>query len=512
MLGKRSLGDLSAESDPLFKDHFVESIYLSRIISNRSDIVYGSKGMGKTALRRALAELKSDLFYHTKTIEIDRINFSQVYAAILKATLTSDFDASALARTAWLNALSIYCLEGVSEALASARGYEGLRDRIFSFLSARGFAQKQPPNRRLVSIIENLFNFVAKIGIEGNGTPSPNSTQGVSEIALPYTDDFLLDPSLHALIEESSTVIAQSGKAFLICLDGFDSIVSESAESRKHIFAGLIDAIWKCSKDPLFSHAFAFKAFLPQELTGEARKLVWDDDKFIYNSHFLRWKEGDLQDLVAKRLRPHARTKSPNFADVWRDFMPDNISNVAHKTDESCFSYVLRHTLYRPRHLIVHVQFILDRWDESHSAFKVDPSFIPSIVAETNQELAARVVSQLEVPHPNLDTFLRSWGRSPSTILFGDFIDRISKYFSCQTPSEANEVFDSLFNFGICGVARANGLKTTQKVTTFQFGFVGSVKKLAPTLNRSDIVAISPMLCEYCGCTASEYGVVLPIE
>ena len=57
-------------------------------------------------------------------------------------------------------------------------------------------------------------------------------------------------------------------------------IVDHSAESRRAIFAGLIDAIDKCSSDALFVNAFSFKAFLPQELTDEANAIVWDSDKF----------------------------------------------------------------------------------------------------------------------------------------------------------------------------------------------------------------------------------------
>jgi hypothetical protein len=512
---RRPLGDLDAAKDPFFKAHFVESLDLLRILNNNSDIVYGSKGVGKTALRRALAELKANAFYYAKTVDLDRINFPQVYAALIKATLTSDSDASALARTAWLNALSIYCLESVAEALADRRGHEDLRNRILNFLTERGFTQVETPNNRLVKIIGTLLTFVANIGLEDCDPPtSPTPPHAIGGPILPFTDDFSLDPSLRQLIEEASAMISKSGKVVLICLDGFDSIVAESAESRKHIFAGLIDAIWKCSKDPSFDVAFAFKAFLPQELTGEARKLVWDDDKFIYNTHFLRWTEKDLQDLVAKRLRPYARTKSNGFMDIWRDFMPEKVTNPTHKIDEPSFGYILRHTLYRPRHLIVHIQLILNRWDESYAAVRVDPSFIPSVVAETNQELAMRVVAQLEVPHPNLDAFLRSWGRSSSTILFGDFTDRIGKYFDCPTPSQANEVFDSIFNFGVCGVARNGDLKNNQKTNSFQFGYVGARpgRKVASTLNRSDVVALSPMLSEYCGCTASEYGVVMPVE
>jgi hypothetical protein len=69
---KRFLGVLDAQADPDFKSHFIESNDLKRILSEESDVIYGSKGVGKTALRRALVELKESYFYTTKTFGLCR--------------------------------------------------------------------------------------------------------------------------------------------------------------------------------------------------------------------------------------------------------------------------------------------------------------------------------------------------------------------------------------------------------------------------------------------------------
>ena len=57
---RRFLGELDAAKDQYFKNHFVESLDIELLNTERSDIVFGAKGVGKTALRRALTELHKD--------------------------------------------------------------------------------------------------------------------------------------------------------------------------------------------------------------------------------------------------------------------------------------------------------------------------------------------------------------------------------------------------------------------------------------------------------------------
>jgi hypothetical protein len=504
---KRFLGDLDAATDKSFKNHFVESIDLLRINHAKSDIVYGTKGVGKTALRRALTELNRDSFFTSKTIDLDQISFYQVHRALSDVKETSNADVATLARNTWRNVLSLYCLEGVAETLPG--GHE-LKHGIEEFLGEQQFRDTTSTNNRLITAIHRLFRIVGGLGLDEAESLPP----GVSTREVTLMNDLPLNARFRALLKQCSQLIIPSKKVALICLDGFDSIIDHAPESRKAIFAGLIDAIYKFSKDPLFLGAFCFKAFLPQELTEEARTIIWDADKFVHSTHYLWWSEENFKDLLRKRLRTYAKTKSPKFVDIWRDFMPDKVVNPAHKLEESSFGYVLRHTLYRPRQILTHMQCLLDQWDAVNTAFKIDPSFIPSIIARTNYEMAQNVVFQLGITHPRLGAFMKSWSGSPSTIFVGDFLDRITKYFSCQSPQEAGEVFDSLFNFGVFGFARSVDIKPNQRTAAFHFVYVGErlASNMSTSLALHDVVALSPMFSEFCGCTPSEFGIVVPTE
>jgi len=505
---RRDLGDLDAKTDQRFKNHFVESIDLSRINNNNSSIVYGSKGAGKTALRRALTELNRDSFLTTKTIDLDEISFAQVHQALARLRDTSRAEIANLARNTWRNVLAVYCLEAVADTVPKE---SVLRREIREFLASEGYIEIESSNNRIIGLIERLLTLSGGIGLE-RGT---SHSLGLTKTQLSVINEFPYHPALRSLLDKCAGIIEESGKFVLICLDGFDSIIDHTPESRKAIFAGLIDAIYKCSKDRLFCNSFCFKAFLPRELTEEARMIVWDADKFIQNTHYLRWPENSFQDLLSRRLQSYSRTKSGHFNDIWRDLMPEKIKNPTHGVEEYSFGYILRHTLYRPRQVLTHMQRIFDYWDESpSSSFRVDPSFIPPIIARTNYEMAQYVVNQMQITHPQLGHFMKSWGGSSNTIFVGDFQDRIGKIFGCQTLQETGTVFDSLFNLGIFGLARSSEIKNSARSTSFRFGFVGDTfaPNIHATVNNFDVVALSPMFSEFCGCTASDWGAVIPTE
>jgi len=147
------------------------------------------------------------------------------------------------------------------------------------------------------------------------------------------------------------------------------------------------------------------------------------------------------------------------------------------------------------------------------SATRVDPTFIPQIVATTNYELARSVLNQLELRRPGLTRFMRSWNSCDSTMPVIDLQERLRKLFDLRTIQETNPLFDDLFNFGLVGIATEKSVQASGSRTEFKFGFVGDrvIPNIHTTLDGGDFVALSPMLHEYCGCSPSEYGAVVPI-
>jgi hypothetical protein len=502
---RRYLGPVSAERDERFEDHFVASIDLTRLLRPQSDVVYGSKGVGKTALRRALTELHCDQFYTTKTVNLKRLSFAQVHKALEDLGKASSTELPNLARNMWQNVLALYGLEAIGASLPSNHPTKTKIETLFKSLDDTD----EDPSSRLVGYIDRLLLRFGQVGLE-NGSRTALS---VPIKSMSLLSEFPSDPRVKGLLTECSALVTPTGKVVLLCLDGFDSIVDRTAAARTAIFAGLIDAIFETIQDPELSSMFAYKAFLPQELTRAAHVMVWEADKYLGHAHYLRWSEDDFGAFLRKRLIRYAKTRSSGFLDVWHDFMPEKIRNDQHRFDEASFNYILRHTLYRPRQVLIHVQEILDLWDARSDKFRVDPSFVPTVVASMNQTLAQMVVNQLELDHPGLNAFMKSWRGRKNTVTVGEFQDRIRKIFGISDTLESLEFFDTLFNFGIFGVAERRDLSLTTQQARFRFDYVGDgvTPGVHFSLDDKDVVAFSPMFHEFCGCIPSEFGAIIPV-
>ena len=505
---RRFLGDLDAEMDEKFGDHFIEPPVLERIRSTSSNIIFGSKGSGKTAIRRGLVEMNRENYFATKTVDLDEISFDQVHAALEQLNETTQTELSTLASNTWRNVLALHCLDAVAGTLQKQ---SGLTQEIANLLASEKFHPDD--TNPLVSQIERFLRRIVGLGLESKEKtvlPLSQEQRGVAT-------SFPLNPGVTRLLESCNDIIAKSGKRVLVCIDGFDSIVGHTPASRLAIFSGLIDAVQKLSRDRLLSQTFSFKAFLPQELADNAQSVVWDSDKYILNTHYLKWSTTGIERFIMKRFLPYSRKKSGQFPVVWHEFMPEKVPNSHYKTAEDSLAYILRHTLYRPRQILIHLQRILDEWDETSNSFRVDTSFIPRVVADTNLVLATSVVNQLEVTHPGTEAFMQSWSGSPNILNVGKFAERIRRTYGVQDPSDFNEIFDYLYNFGVFGIvprggaANVSGAARSSKAS-FQFAFVQGryIRNVHTSVEDSALLAFSPMFHEYCGCVPVGDSPIVP--
>lgn len=501
----RDLGEMDAHKDQIFKEHFIELQNLDKIIDDDSDIIFGLKGSGKTALCRALSELHQDKYFNTKIIDLDNISFTQTHEALKKLNNTTNKEIVNLASLTWRNVLLIYGVEAVSDILDESHYIKAKIDKFI----LNGQYSNPKSNNRLIASIQNLLIKIKNIGLENpEEAPIGLSIKQLDEV------DRVIDEEFIELLNEIKNVLLKNNKKVLLCLDGFDSIIDHTNESRNAIFTGLIDAIYKLSKDTLLSQCFCFKAFLPRELTDGVQFSHFDADKFIFNSHFLNWSVNEFEKFLSKRMIRFARTKSPSFKDIWSEIMPEKIYNPVHNSDENTFSYILRHTLYRPRHLLIQLQSVLDEWDSKYLTTKVDPSFIPKVVSSTNSKLSHLIAGELEYTIPGITMFLHSWNGISNTTKMQFFRDRLKRLFQLESYIEISDLFDKLYNFGVIGYAReADLIKTTSNSVGFNYSYVDGAfgsRKIYNSLEDNDVIALSPIFKEYCGTKVSEYGIIYP--
>jgi hypothetical protein len=499
---KRNLGAMEAQKDNNFENHFIEVQNLEKIIDNDSDIIYGLKGSGKTALCRALTELNKDIFFTTKLINLDSISFSQIHSALEALRSTTNKEVVNLASKTWHNVLLIYGIETYAESLPDN---DDLKNKINAFVKKKKYTNTKS-NNRIHTFLQNLIIKIRDLGFSSTDESPLGLTSGQFEEI-----DKTFDDELYELILESKKSLSHQNKKILLCLDGFDSIIDHTEESRKAIFSGLVDAIYKCSKDTFISDNFCFKAFLPRELTEDVRMIHFDADKFIFNSHYLNWAKREFEELLIKRLTPYSRTKSKSFTDIWNEHFPEKIYNSVHSTEENTFDYILRHTLYRPRHLLIHLQYIIDEWDLKYTSQKIHPSSIPKIVCQTNSKLSELISAELEYAINGITQFLHSFNSVSCTTEFSFFTSRMRKMFGIDTRENERKLFDKLYNIGIIGYYKKADLakkKTNTMGCSFAYSSSLNNRQIFNSLDDEDIVVLSPIFQEYCGCDYSNYGII----
>lgn len=507
--GPRNLGSISAEFDKRFQKHFVATPEFARLLSDECMIVAGAKGSGKTAIMRALTDIET---YKTRylavyAVKLDGLKFGQLFAAIKRLHDLSDHGLVAIARTTWQNVIALFvCEAALQYKLIPSRD----RGELRKYLIDNGYLDTAPSDK-LLGHLERVWKLIAKLSHDKDDAdvePLLRLHARQEKVIGAFPSDARLDKSLKLTLQ----AIRSSGKRLLICLDGLDSVVEYSIDSRDLIFAGLIDAVYKAATEPKLE-GVVVKALIPKELAHGARSSLRDLDKQDQYMASIHWDAANLGAFIRKRLEEHLRSKGRPFEEVWREFFPERIRNDVHNLEEDSYSYLLRHTLFRPRQLLLHVQNILDAWDlrPVHAPFRVDPTFIPKIVADTNYSLAEYVVNELKLDFPALGDFLKAFRGLPSVMPWAEFAPRIERYLGV-VPERVGEVFTDLYNYGLFGIADGQSSADTKRPLQFTFGFMTRrvERNVGGGMRDNSLVAMAPMFVEYCGCKPSPVGIIAP--
>jgi hypothetical protein len=505
------LGSISAEFDDRFQQHFVATPEFARLLSDECMIIAGGKGSGKTAIMRALYDIEAYRTRYTAVypVKLDQIKFGQLFAAIKRLDDASKHGVVAIARTTWQNVIAIFILESVlKEKLLQSRQ----RGEIRKYLSENGYLNATASDQ-LLGHLERVWRLISKLSDDSEASET-NPLLGLRARQQKAITAFPSDQTLDKFLSLALDAIRSSGKRLMICLDGLDSVVEYSVGSRDYIFAGLIDAIYKCATHPKLKGAVVIKALIPKELAHGARALLRDLDKINQYMASVHWDSDNLSAFIRRRLEEYVKTKGRPFDEIWREFFPDRIRNDMHGMEEDSYNYLLRHTLYRPRQLLIHVQNILNEWDlrSVHAPFKVDPTFIPKIVADTNFELAEFVVNELALDFSSLNEFLKCFRGLPSVMPWSELSNRIERYLGAS-PDKVGEIFTDLYNYGFFGVSHMQaGTDGKKPYAQFRFGFMNRKveRNVAGGLEDRSLIALAPVFVEYCGCKPSPFGIITP--
>lgn len=146
-MSKRDLGNETADKDDRLREFWIDSDELQELLKHETHVVYGAKGAGKTALRRAICEFNGSNYLYTKTVSLADLSFSPAYAHLRSLSEHSNYEIPTLAKSTWMHVLSVFCIEATSQAHIGLEHARSLQRDISQFLHSEGLRQEATSSR-----------------------------------------------------------------------------------------------------------------------------------------------------------------------------------------------------------------------------------------------------------------------------------------------------------------------------------------------------------------------------
>jgi energy-coupling factor transporter ATP-binding protein EcfA2 len=98
------------EQDKHFQNYFLEIAIFQELLDNQTNIVYGTKGSGKSALMTALTEINRENYINTYCINLKNLSFNTFYKYISDFKDYTDIELDNVTNAVWKKTFVFYCL------------------------------------------------------------------------------------------------------------------------------------------------------------------------------------------------------------------------------------------------------------------------------------------------------------------------------------------------------------------------------------------------------------------
>ena len=434
-------GPLDAgENDPNFEKKFVRPNQVEQALHQDNWIVTGTKGSGKTAILKhfAIVDVHDGPSNSIAAINFDNSNFEALYQHIKSLVAVTKVDPLICLSSFWQ---FFIISEGARALVRDNPDDEDVRHIAIPFISDE---KKSTPFDQLLAQLSKLWGTVDEITspTEVERILPANLISRLAEGAL--TSEFKSHRS--ALVEW----LQLNKRSLRVVLDGFDRVRMQghSKESLSIVFGSLMDAVYQTRL--LFGalSVISIKALLPYDRVQRIDHR--DRVKIDGISCLLSWDYESLQEFLLARLKLDARLRnSQSFDLAWREVMPVTITNGTYQVSENCYEYILRHTMYVPRHF----QVILSKLCEVTSGRTIAPADIPKCVRECETKLYQYWIDEYHGDCADLLAFCKSFLGKPNVLPFPDFRNLVEKSLDLLDPAwKPEDAIDWLYSASFFGV------------------------------------------------------------
>lgn len=412
-------GSVDADQDDTLPQTFVTSPHIRSLLSPRNWIVSGEKGSGKTAIKRAFSDPRLKVAHTYDVVgalDFDELEFETFQENLMSLAKVAGADPLRLLINFW-----IFTLITESAKILAERGFQpdfaSKVDVLSEELHRIIHKSSNSPGKRFRSIIKVPVSMFIK------DAPSDNAQEAILSFPLEYTSYIQLYDSLFAFLKERD-------QKLLIVLDGFDRVctVARDPNYNAAIFEALCEAILKLRNEECIRERLHFKVllphdrFLPMLLRGVGERPVRDAVKIRDIHDVISWNRPRLLEFVEKRITATVGRSFPP-GDALLTVLPASVQNARYTSvDENSFDYILRHTMWRPRHVQQHVVKLAELYPEQ----LIDHHMLRASVSSTCQDLVQEFIEEYSIDHPNIGIFLKMFSGHPNVMPYEDFTNLLS--------------------------------------------------------------------------------------
>jgi hypothetical protein len=432
-----SFGDVAAEDDAVL-EYFLSTNVVEQVSQNKTSLVLGRKGAGKTAIVRYFTEGPESI--RSKSLNLRNYPWNVHSQRIDRGA--SDIEAYV---SSWRYLVAVE----LASLLIEKFSYKG--HSSFSKLTKFFEENYGGPRPRLADILRPKRLTLKKTSLQpsvmGNQLGSVDLERGDKDYQLGLELNAVSQAILDAVIEICGDMHVG---ALILHFDELDQGLNRLDEQRSRMITGLILAAREIRRECLGQSVDVNPVIY-------LRTDIWDELGFSdknkissTNTYNLEWNSESLAALVTERLRFRLGK------DVkWKDITDDGLM----RGSQTKWNHILARTFLRPRDVIKFLNAALQEAKKREDAPLV---FGNKDIVNCRSEYSAYLKSELDdeiPPHfPAWDEALQACS-AISTITFHKdaFFERYNERKSSDNPVDAEEALRILYRFSVVGYEKRSG-------------------------------------------------------
>ncbi len=453
----------AATPDKYFLSKYVEENNFHILIDNEYTIITGEKGAGKTALIKGLRLKHGKDFSSIVDIRFGKVSFAPIIKNMQTIAKLSDVSDLVLITNYWKYSLLVEAMKTVFQK--QKKQSSNVASKIRSYLVKKNHITESVWTR-LANISFHIWQLIEEATRQSDSNNMPGTIPiGVLQHieSYPITDEYL------EMEECFGRYLIENGLRILITLDGLDLFKIRTRKEYSQIvliFEGLIAATYEITISDQFSESLLIKSLIPYDIYAGLE--LRDLDKYEERYKHIRWDYKSLQELLRKRIIHSLNlNRSTAFERAWSEILPSKVFNSHVGIEEDTYEYLLRHTLYRPRHL----QVILKIMREHYPGMLVTSEMIPPVVAAATKKLVRYFISEYKDTHSKFGEFIKHFKGKSNIMNYGFFRSFVSKVLSDMKIYNINvdEKIDNLYKIGFIGLIHPLHTKEDKRGSLYRY-------------------------------------------